>query len=125
MARWKLRILVASSVAIAAGTLCLDACSATPPLASDLPANIAEAGREFDHRIQQRFPIGSSEADLIRELSRQGFAPSVHRGDSPATHVYSFDKGSFPCDLVWNIIWKADGAGSVTTINGVHYASCL
>ena len=77
----------------------LTGCSATPPLISNLPDNIATAAKEFDHRIQERFPVGSLETDMVSELSRQGFMPSADRGDTPSKHVYSFKRTIFPARL--------------------------
>jgi hypothetical protein len=123
MAARPLRILVLSSVATAA-VIWLNACWAMPPLTSNLPTDIAEAAREFDRRVQARFPAGSLETDVVRELSSQGFVRSADRGDSSSSHVYSFEKGNFPCNFVWNIVWKTDGAGLVTMVNGIYFASC-
>jgi hypothetical protein len=114
----------AGAVAAAAALWSLYACSATPPLASNLSANFADGEREFDRRIQARFPVGSSAAEIALELIRQGFKPTPERGDSASTRVYSFHKGAFPCDLVWNIVWREDSNGKVTATKGVYGAIC-
>lgn len=114
---------IGAIAAIAAATG-FHACSATPPLASNLPADFGDAEKEFDRRIQTEFPIGSSTDKVSLELTRQGFKASPDCGDSPSTHVNSFHKGSFPCDLVWNVVWRDGADGKVTAMKGVYFAAC-
>ena len=45
-----------------------------PALGRDLPSNYAEGERVFDERVKARFPIGMSEAELIKDLASQGFS---------------------------------------------------
>jgi hypothetical protein len=121
----RLGILIFVLAVAAVGEIWLSNRPSTPPLASNLPNNLADADREFDRRIHEHFPIGSSAADLIRELRQQGFDPSPDRGDSPLLHVYSLRKSGFPCNLELRVIWTADGSGTVTMADGAYGGICL
>jgi len=108
--------------AIMVAVLALAACK--PPLASNLPSDNIQADVVFDHRIQTRFPVGSSAAGIARELRNQGFSPSPDHGDTAAEHVYSYEGGHFPCEFTWNVVWTASSADTVTSIRGVYYVTC-
>src|SRR5690348_13690596 len=74
-----------------------------PTLAQNLSTNIQEADAEFDRRVRERFASGASEAEIVAELSSQGFAPDSDSGDGllekgHIVRVYSFRFFRFPCD---------------------------
>ena len=121
----RLGILIFVLAVAAVGEIWLSSRPSAPPLASNLPNNLIDADREFDRRIHERFPIGSSAADLIRELRQQGFDPSPDRADSPLLHVYSLRRSGFPCNLELRVIWTADGSGTVTMADGAYGGICL
>jgi hypothetical protein len=43
------------------------------PITAGLSDDSDEANRQFAQRVSDRFPIGSSKANLVRVLSEQGF----------------------------------------------------
>jgi hypothetical protein len=86
----------------------------------DAPLRKDEPG-EFERRLRERFPVGSSEAALVRELLAQGFKPNTAVG--AATKRASFQRmGSFP-DLARRdacVFWTVDEEGKLASITG-HY----
>jgi len=46
------------------------------PLTRNLPDKTAEMQDVFDARVKARFPIGSSVADMLHELHKEGFVES-------------------------------------------------
>jgi hypothetical protein len=106
----------------------LSACSTSPPLIADLPNNVFAARQEFDRRVRDRFPVGSLQADIERELSNEGFVPFVpFPGSSNGTYTrfYSFEKHELVCRYDWRIAWSADEMSRLTAIEGAYYQTCL
>jgi hypothetical protein len=89
-----------------------------PRLAQGLPANPLEADPAFDARIKAAFPPGSAEADLIRQLSDDGFTLSTAETNGWARDV------SFPCERSWQVDWDAKD-GLLTASRGQYTDSCL
>jgi hypothetical protein len=50
-----------------------------PAIVATLPGDEAEFSRELDHRIRERFPIGTSEDELIDYLKNEQFLPEWRR----------------------------------------------
>jgi hypothetical protein len=94
-----------------------------PELIDKISTNIiSEAKIQFNNIVQEKFPIGLSEMELIRELGRQGFIPGwPYENEKSAVFVTS----NIACNSVWSIIWKVDKHGNVTEINGRYIAGCL
>jgi hypothetical protein len=105
----------------------LSACqSAPPPIGAHLPGGTwDEVSHVFDTRVQSRFLVGSSEADMLAELHREHFNT---RAFDKATSRYQFaavaDRQGLPCRLFWNIEWNSD-AGKITEIAGKYSGTCL
>ncbi|WP_448187231.1 hypothetical protein [Azospirillum sp. sgz301742] len=94
-----------------------------PPLADNLPTNVAMAKQEFARRVEYRFPIGSNENELIKELSKQGFHPSWRRKDDD--NMATVERGGLPCNESWMVTWRSDQAGKIVKINGNFRLTCL
>ena len=95
--------------------------TSVPPIARDLPSNIAAADIEFKERLKSRFPVGMAESDLVGDLKVQGFrAPVSYRASTYTT----FSTTSIPCELTWTVIWHADPEGKVLDVDGSYSASC-
>jgi hypothetical protein len=58
-----------------------------PQIGRNLPSAFDDANRAFDARVDERFPIGSSEDTLVAELKREGFKVSENTTD-PATFKF-------------------------------------
>jgi hypothetical protein len=74
---------------------------------------------QFDHRLAERFPVGSSEAVLIRELWLEGFQPETPL-DAPEKKA-TFHRMGGLSDLARRdaaVSWTTDGNGKLTSISG-------
>jgi hypothetical protein len=94
-----------------------------PPLAGDLPKGDRNRTLAFQARLNERYPVGSSEAALADELRREGFSiksfDPLHRMiedrfDFMAHHGRSDIVG---CNVDWNVFWAARN-GLITAISG-------
>lgn len=77
----------------------------TPALGRDLPSNYAEGERVFDARVKAKFRAGTSEAHLVEELQRQGFAVSSPADGSDCTSATVTRGIVFKC--LWSVRWRA------------------
>src|SRR5271168_4447405 len=59
-----------------------------PAIAATLPGNESQFSRELNNRIRARFPIGSSEDDLIAYLAAEKFTPEWRRRDEPNASTF-------------------------------------
>jgi hypothetical protein len=103
---------------VVCGALLLSACaSPTPPIAQGLPKVFVPTS-DFDARIRQRFPIGSSEGSLITELRAEKFTITEIQdpSDQYRRRAY-YESQNFPCKETWAITWAAD-QGHITAIQG-------
>ena len=101
---------------------------ATPLLLQARPSTgLDKASQEwFVQRLRERFPLASSEADLIRELWLEGFLPKTNLKAEHRTADYdSLDKGGLRvCRLTATVSWTADDKGQLTDIDGGYMDSC-
>jgi hypothetical protein len=101
---------------------------ATPLLLQGRPTSVdGKAGHEwFAQRLKERFPPGSLESDMMRELWLEGFLPTTNlRADRRAAAFDSLDKAGFRvCRLTANVSWTADEKGQLTAIEGDYADSC-
>jgi hypothetical protein len=58
-----------------------------PEMVATLQGDESEFSREFDGRIRERFPIGSSEDKLVDFLGSEDFFPDWRRRDNPTRAV--------------------------------------
>ena len=109
------------------------------PIAANLPGVYQLASVEFRKRIRERFPIGSQEADMIRELRSQGFIEpeprtepvwwdrednALSQGTIP-TRYMTLQKPGLPCRLVWNVVWQTAEGGALSAIYAEYHGVCM
>ena len=70
---WSVSALLLAGLSFGAGRFGLF--HPLPEIAAALPGDESLFSREFDGRIRERFPIGSSEDKLIDFLTNEGFLP--------------------------------------------------
>ena len=89
-----------------------------PEVAAALPGDESEFSREFDGRIRERFPIGSSEDKLIDFLTNEGFLPDRRRRDNPSTSL--FVQSGLICKKIVRVVWEADATGALNEVRGSY-----
>lgn len=90
-----------------------------PELAKGLPQNFEEADTVFKARIQNRFPAGTPERDVLETLTSQGFSIA------PEGNMASFEDPDTVCRLVWRVFWKADANHNLSGISALYGGICL
>ena len=82
---------------------------------------------EFDQRLNARFPIGSMETALARELSSEGFHPDTTRKWPQRAAVYDRIGDFFHdiCHRFAEVDWSVAGDGRIGSINGRYIVTCL
>jgi len=75
-----------------------------PALGHDLPSNYAEGTKVFDERVKAKFPIGMSEAELLKELQSQGF--SVWSDPNKADHKTATVTRGLIFRNLWSVRWR-------------------
>ena len=123
-------VIAALAVALVLGggawvfTVATPAALPTPLLLQSPPS--AGAGQEwFGQRLKERFPVASSEADLIRELWLEGFVPRTNLRAERRTAEFESQKDLFrKCRLAASVTWTADDKGQLTAIDGEFSDAC-
>jgi hypothetical protein len=88
-------------------------------------AHDAASQKAFVERLRKRFPLGSSEAELMRELRDEGFLPK--KDGRPSPREASYDRAAGLQDICRRggiVRWSADEAGKLTDISGGFYVYC-
>lgn len=113
-------ILMAASFAIGRKT---GAFHPLPAIAATLPGVEADFSQELDLRIRERFPVGSSEENLVGYLSDEGFVPQwPHREDG---NEGVFTRNGLLCTDVVRVFWRADATGVLTDVGGAYESRCM
>lgn len=94
-----------------------------PAIAATLPGDESEFSRELDTRIRQRFPIGSSEDQLIEYLASEKFTPEWRRRDESNASVFVRD--GLLCRDIVRVSWRADASGILVDVSGAFESHCL
>jgi hypothetical protein len=101
-----------------------------PPMLQNLPSGSPhdQANQDrFSEQVRSRFPPGSPEAELVRELSLEGFRPATDLRAPRREAV--FDRlGDFIHDICrrgGSIYWSADDVGHLTAVSGSYFIDCL
>jgi hypothetical protein len=99
--------------------------------------------RKFTAILEQKFPIGTNEAQLKSTLLGQGFKATPPRDCLPPGQPAPIGKAIHRCPshdqskelrYKWSrlhcgqfvtIWWKANDNGEITQINGIHFGGCL
>jgi hypothetical protein len=105
------------NLAVCGSLLLLSCADPTPPIAQGLPTSSGPTP-DFDARIKQRFPVGSSEGSLVAELRSENFGVTEIRDPaSQFRHQGYYEAHIFPCKATWTIKWFAD-QGLIAGIEG-------
>jgi hypothetical protein len=94
-----------------------------PEIVATLPGDESEFSREFDDRLRQRFPIGSSEDKLLAFLASENFLPDWRRRDG--LNASFFVQNGLICERVARVFWRADAGGALTQVRGSYESQCL
>jgi hypothetical protein len=81
--------------------------------------------RPFNDFLQRRFPVGSSEAALVRTLWEEGFLPKTDL-DAQRREAAFQRMGSLHdiCRRDAHVTWSADAAGRLTAVSGDYIVQC-
>ena len=86
----------------------------------DFMEDISWNDEHSDLLIKKRFPVGSSEADLMNVLRASKFAIL------PADRTAELRLRNLPCNELLEVHWKADAKGKLLQVEGVvSEAGCL
>jgi hypothetical protein len=99
-----------------------------PPVLRGLASGIAIHGssgveEEFRNRVRSRFPTGALEADLVRDLTSEGFE-SIHLPNGKQYLMFDGD-GDILCRRSWSVSWKSNAAGVLEEVETYLRHSCL
>jgi hypothetical protein len=94
-----------------------------PEIVATLPNDESAFSQEFDDRLRQRFPIGSSEDKLLVFLASENFVPDWRRRDDP--NASFFVQNGFICQKAARVFWRANAAGTLTEVRGSYESQCL
>jgi len=124
--RWPFRavtILVIVGLSVGSTLLWSELAKGVPspvPLTSGMTGDWTTITKRFDTRVQHRFPIGSSEFDMGRVLSEQGFSQADWGGATGTEHEAVRREDSFVCKVAARIRWRASADGRLTSIRGSY-----
>ena len=103
----------------------------------------AMSTKEFQKRVYARFPIGSPEAELVRELTSQGFRrleplgklpEEALRGPTSRKSKRRLDGKLFlgpgpgviiVCDMRWRVVWQRDSLQKISALHAMRITWCL
>ena len=94
-----------------------------PAIAATLPGEEGRFSQEFDERIRDRFPVGSSEDALVDFLTGEHFAPEWRRRDG--ANAAAFVWSGLMCAKTVRVRWRADATGRLAEVNGAYESHCL
>jgi hypothetical protein len=118
---WSASALLLATAAFAAGRF--SSFRPFPEIVSSLPGDESEFSREFEGRIRQRFPIGSSEDKLVDFLANEGFFPDWRSRDNP--NASFFVQSGLICQKIVRVFWRADTTGALTDVHGSYESRCI
>jgi hypothetical protein len=121
-ATWAAVTLLLTAAAFGAGRLAIGSHD-LPAIAATLPGDEAQFSREFDERIRDRFPLGSSEDALVDFLAGERFAPEWRRRDGASSAAFVWS--GLLCAKTVRIRWRADATGALTAVDGAYESHCL
>ena len=95
-----------------------------PPLLQDAAPVTHGDSPQFTQRLKDRFPLGSLETTLLRELSLNRFQLHTDLGTSQReASLTLYGNLSNICRRDADIRWTAD-SGTLTAISGTYRATC-
>ena len=78
----------------------------------------------FNDRVRRLVRIGSSDRQMGRILSSQGFRRSDWSSSPADEHSAVREEVSADCDRGYYVYWRSNDAGNVTEIRGEYSAAC-
>jgi hypothetical protein len=117
---WAAATLILAALSFAAGRMTLGA-RIVPEIVATLPNDESEFSREFDARVRERFPVGTSQDKLIGYLVGANFVPDWPQGGANAS-MFVFN--GLICDRIARVLWRADAAGNLTSVSGAYESHC-
>jgi hypothetical protein len=87
---WSASALLLATVSFGAGRF--SSYRPLPEMVATLQGDESEFSREFDGRIRERFPIGSSEDKLVDFLGSEDFFPDWRRRDNPNARSWGLNQ---------------------------------
>ena len=121
-ATWAVVTLLLMTAAFGAGKFAVGSRD-LPAIAAPLPGDAGRFSQEFDDRIRDRFPVGSSEDALIDFLTSERFAPQWRRRDG--ANAAAFVWSGLMCTKTVRVRWRSDAAGRLAEVNGAYESHCL
>jgi hypothetical protein len=118
---WAAATLILMGVSFGAGRMTLGA-RIVPEIVATLPNDESQFSREFDARVRERFPIGTSQDKLIGYLVGANFVPDWPQDGANAS-MFIFN--GLICDRIARVLWRADAAGNLTHVSGAYESHCL
>ena len=113
---WSASALLLATVSFGAGRF--SSYRPLPGIIATLPGDESDFSLEFDGRIRERFPIGSSEDKLVDFLSSENFFPDWRRRDRP--NASFFVQSGLICQKIIRVFWRADATGVLTDVRGSY-----
>ena len=118
---WAAATLILVALSFAAGRMTLGV-RIMPEIVATLPGDESEFSRELDARLRERFPIGTSQDKLIGYLVGANFVSDwPQRGANVSMFIFN----GLMCTKTVRVLWRADAAGSLTSIGGAYEDHCL
>ena len=121
-ATWGAVTLLLMAAAFAAGRFAIGNHD-LPAIAATLPGDEAQFSREFDERIRDHFPVGTSEDALVDYLASEHFAPEWRRRDD--ANAAAFVWSGLLCTKTVCVRWRSDATGRLAEVNGAYESHCL
>jgi hypothetical protein len=117
---WAATTLLLMALSFAAGRMSLGG-RIMPEIVATLPGDESQFSRELDARLRERFPIGTSQDQLIGYLVGAHFVPDWPRR---AANASLFIFNGLLCTKRVRVLWRADDAGSLTKVSGSYESNC-
>ncbi|HWV81962.1 MAG TPA: hypothetical protein VNZ50_11065 [Hyphomicrobiaceae bacterium] len=101
-----------------------------PPLIAGLPSTLLRPPHPnpvqvLNERVQAAFRSGMPEADVERELTRQGFEIAVSATTGRVFRWARYYTTDPICRTSWGIGWRADETGKIVEVRGSRHEACL
>ncbi|MGA2951539.1 MAG: hypothetical protein ABSD80_04810 [Caulobacteraceae bacterium] len=97
--------------------------SPAPVLTAGLAGSWSEQSVTFDKRVRARYAIGTADQNLGADLDKQGFVRKDWSSSASQEHLASLTRKGLFCRDVYNVYWRADEAGRLSSVRGEHPAS--
>jgi hypothetical protein len=94
-----------------------------PPIANGIAISYGPTAA-FTGKLAERFPVGSSAPDLLKELYAEKFHIQTIALSSRLQYMAVYEITRFPCKDKWTVDWEVE-AQRITMIKGQAVAICL